>query len=104
MQLKLYQDKYHDAKKGLDVFAIQALIYGITQEEYRQIVIKKGDYLIQKEKETNDLIESVRQALEAFVDSVNTDEDITKFKEKLQIVDEFRLGDDVSEFVKKLKE
>jgi len=104
VQLEVYQEKYNDAKEGLDVFKTQALILGKTQEEYRQLIIEKGDYLIFAKKNTVDLIESVRQLLETFVAAIKTEDDIARVKEKLQLVDEFHLGDDVEEFIQKLKE
>ena len=90
-QLEIYWNKYEDAKAGLDVFEGQALALGITQEEYRQLIIQKGDEFILAKKKMHDMIEMTRQLAEDKINLITNEDDYKNVLELLKNTDEFTL-------------
>lgn len=104
IQLDIYKAKYEDAKAGLDVFKAQAYKAGVTQEEYRNLIIRKGDEFILAEKKINDLIEAVRQLVEEKIDSIESSADAEKVSEKIKLIDSFTIETPSEEIFKALNQ
>ena len=103
VQLELYRKKYADAKAGLDVFEGQALAKGVTQEEYRQLIITKGDNFLLGEKVINDRIELVRGLMEDKIDTIETLEDVESVKNKFVIIEGFTVETPVQDIIDALE-
>jgi len=99
VQIDLYRKKYDDAKAGLDVFEGQALAKGVTQEEYRQLIIAKGDNFLLGEKVINDRIELVRGLMEDKINAVETPEDIENIKNKFIVIEGFTIETPVQDII-----
>jgi len=99
VQIDLYRKKYDDAKAGLDVFEGQALAKGVTQEEYRQLIITKGDNFLLGEKVVNDRIELVRELMEDKINAVETPEDVEDIKNKFVAIEGFTIETPVQDII-----
>jgi len=104
VQLELYKQKYADAKAGLDVFEGQALAKGITQEEFRALVIKKGDNFLFGEKVIDDRIELVRGVLEDKIDAIANSDDVHNVENKLGLINTFTINTAPQEMLSALNE
>ena len=102
VQLELYRKKYDDAKAGLDVFEGQALAKGITQEEFRQLVVQKGDNFLFGEKVIDDRIELVRSSMEDKIDAISDTIDVDNVKNKFTIIDTFTINTSAQEMLNEL--
>jgi len=99
----LYRKKYDDAKNGLDVFEGQALAKGVTQEEYRQFIITKGDNFLLGEKVIADRIELVRGLMEDKIDTIETPEDIESVKSKFVVIKGFTIETPIQDILDALE-
>jgi hypothetical protein len=103
VQLKLYSKKYQKAKEGKDVFASQAIITGLSQEEFRSLVIAKGDRLLQLEEYTEDKIEGIHQYMENSIDNM-TLETLSKIEAQFVLLDSFSIATSMTSMVTQLEE
>jgi len=103
VQLELYRKKYADAKNELDVFEGQALAKGVTQDEYRQFIITKGDNFLLGEKVINDRIELVRGLMEDKINAVEIPEDVESVKSKFVVIEGFTVETPIQDILDDLE-
>lgn len=102
-QLKVYEEKYQDAKDGIDVFEAQSAQVEVSQEVFRGIVIQKGDEFKLAEKRINDKIESVRQVLERKIQEIKTKDDTKKIKDIFVLINNFSISTPLTEIISAIK-
>jgi hypothetical protein len=86
-----------NALDELEVFALQAIVSGGTQKELRASIIEKAAEWEQSMFILEDKIEGVRQKLEKEVKDALTDNDLTKIRNKIKLLNNLHITASVAD-------